>query len=562
MSTQDIINARRQLIERGANSQNVVDFIAGTSQPVKSDDPFDNVVPEWVTASYGCPPGAMAEFCQVIADHFEVRFGGEKMRIVGAINAAQLIMGNHVLSPDGTKMMFNTVVAAPSGSGKGAPIDFVSDMAFALGLEDRISVNAKTSMKQVQEAALQSGGFLLYNVDDNANHVKAWSNTQNGAFGEFDGFLRTMATQRAPFVAPSPLMRDVMESVSKVLSAKFIGEDSSEKGYIIPRKPGKDGEQGAIDFVAISKMDNDIGRRVRAAMKLRDTVMNPVKNFKIVANITMTPEYLEQFIPAWAANGSAGRAFFVFSGEEVGDLQPRSISRAIPRKIINEWKPRIPTNELRMKWKSPEVEDKVMSLRLAIDQLRHINGIVGGIATRSAQLMIDLSCVCAFLDESARNGVTDILVDQRHVEWGFMAAVESLRSYRNYSEGEVESDGLATTEFQNLVARVRKITETKAFQDSPTVSVIRNRLYNGKAKNVINGMGTPSERVTPEDAVRLLLEQIAESKRPPFIIDDANPNRILMTTNGDWENIYPQGRLFTLLNRSLAQLKFVITRKK
>lgn len=562
MSTQDLIEARRTLKERGADSQRAVEFMAGTNKNLKPADPFEDVIPEWVTASYGCPPGAMSEFCQVIAENFEVRFGGEKMRIVGAINAGQLIMGNKVLTPEGTKMMFNTVVAAPSGSGKGAPIDFVSDLAFALGLDDRISVNAKTSMKQVQEAALQAGGFLIYNVDDNANHVKAWSNTQNGAFGEFDGFLRTMATQRAPFVAPSPLMRDVMESVAKVLSAKFIGEDSSEKGWIVPRKPAKGDELGSIDFVAISKMDNDIGRRVRAAMKLRDTVMNPVRNFKIVANITLTPEYLEQFIPSWAANGSAGRAFFVFNGEEVGDLQPRSISRQVPRKIINEWKPRIPTAEIVMKWKDKDVEAKVMDLRMAIDQLRHVNGIIGNIATRSAQLMVDLACVCAFLDSSARDGVTDILVGQAHIEWGFMAAIESLRSYRDYSEGEVESDGLATTEFQNLVSRIRKVTETKAFQDSPTISVIKNRVYNGKAKNVINGMGTPSERVTAEDAVRLLIDQIAESRNPPLIVDPMNPNRILMTEGGDWENIYPQGRLFTLLNRSLAQLKFVITRKK
>lgn len=563
MSTKDIIEARRQLMERGADASRAVDFMAGNKGREVSRDPIDDVIPDWVTADFHKPPGSLMGFCDEIAANFEHRYGGEKMRIVGAINAAQLIMGNKVLTPGSGKMMFGTLVAAPTGAGKGAPIAFVGRLAHQLGLEDRVASNSMSSTKQIFEAAIAGRGFMIYNVDDNPNHVISWDEARNGAIGDFGGQFREIATSTVPFKINSPLRRQIMEGVSSVLSAKFIGEESNEQGFIVPRKPGRDGEPGGIDFKAVAELNNEVGRAVKQALETQGFISKPIENFKIIPSVTMTPEDLDKFLHGWAQRGTAGRFFFVYSDAEAGDKKRQRASNKVSQTIINEWSPRIPSQTIQMKYRSDDVKELAIDLDLAIDEVRHIvTDIPALVANRIGQLYLDLACVCAFADLSSREGVTDIFVDRCHLEWGFVAALESLKAYRDFSEGTVESDGLAVTEFEGIVKRIKKIVETKSFQDRPMISVLKNKVYNGKIKTVIDGMTSPSDKVTPEGAVREIVQAIADSRNPPFIIDDINPNRIMISPSGSWDNIALQGRLFTLLNRSLAQLKYVITRKK
>lgn len=550
MSTKDILNAKKQL----------------QGQPTATEehgDPFERATPSWVVGSFDSPPGALGEFCRVIENSFEFNEGGEKFRIVGAINAAQLIMGNNIVSPTLTKVMFNTLVAAPSGTGKGAPMMFVSAIAQALGLQHRYVSSARSSTKQIQISMVKAFGSLVYNVDDNPNHVAAWADPRS-QFAEYDGFVRGQATESSPWEITNQILAELREETMKILSEKFITGDSTEKGWVVPRL-GYDGEGKApIDFDAVAKMPNETGRRVKAALELSRYIMDGrVERAKVVNAITMTPENLARFIPAWAENGTAGRTFFVYC--ESGSARPlfNIPNREIPRSLIREWSPRIPSKPVTAEFADSEGPQMSFDIRTAFYDIKESSndGTIANVAARCAELAINLATLAAFMDTAARDGVDKIKVGKAHLSWGFLAAKESLKSYREYLSSGEESDGTAHTEFEKIVIAVRKIVEAKSFNGY--VSTITTRLKTKKnIMTLVNAMSKPGETVKPEHAIGLVVEAIANSPRSPFMIDGMNPNKLHIMDGGDWEDIYLEGRLFGLMERATAKLRYHLTRKK
>lgn len=533
--------------------------------PVITGDAIDDrlVIPELAEA-YREPPGAFVDFMAEIRDNFERRYDGDVYRIVGAIGLAQAIVGPHIKGPTGSKCAFGTFVASATGSGKGAPNDFVRAYAEKLGISMRVSESIMSSTKQIQMRLIEAGGSLLYIADDCPKHLKSWS-SPSGNLSDMDEFFRSSSTGS---YSPTTTIRIAFsELLEKRMNPKSIVAASRREGWNIPRirvgySPDENGEtpEGPIDYAALAKMPHRTGIEIRRLLVVDELLkQESIKNARFIPLISITPDSAPEIIRSWTNNGGMGRMLFISGHDELPALRMdvESVGQ-VNMRIIHEWQSRIPDKDFTVGFRSDEAKARCDFLRLRIDDMRNEPGITGVVATRYGQLMIDLATLCAWFDFSARNGDT-AAVDIRHLDWAFSMVVKSMRSLRDFMEGEADFDGLEQTEWNSILGRVRKIIESPSFKGY--ISALANKLCRDRVEMIIRAAESVGMKIDARSFSTEVMRAIAQSERSPVRLHENGRSIVIdVDKKGSWDGIKMTQPVIKILSNYVNKTKF--TRRK
>ena len=523
--------------------ENTISLIeAKKAIPVFTGDPIDDrlEIPE-LREAYRTPPGAFMDFMNEIKDNFERREDGDIYRVTGAIGIAQVICGAHIMGPTKSKCAFGTFVCAASGSGKGAPQDFIRKFASELGLIGRVSVSTMSSTKQIQKRLIEAGGSLLYMADDCPKHLKNWSDPRS-PLSDMDEFFRSSSTGA---YSPTSIIRsEFAEEIEKRTALKTILSASKREGWMIPRlrvnlPPDENGEtpEGPVDYQALAKMPHSTGREIKRLMMIAELLKaEAIKNVRFVPFISITPDSAGEIIRQWTDNGGMGRMLFIHGHDEVPELKSGICSGEISKKLINEWLPRIPDKDFIVGFRDDDAYGRYHELTRRIDALRDVDGITGKVATRYGQLMIDLATLCAFFDFRSRTHDSAV-VGEEHIDWAFSMVVKSMRSLRDFMEGEQESDGLEQTEWENILFKIKSVVQTKKFKEKPYLSVISNALYRDKIKKIIDAADSNSFQVDKNIFFSEVIRAISQSQDSPLSFSEENPKYIDINQRCSWKSI-------------------------
>lgn len=522
---------------------------ASTSEGIDSGNPLDAIdIPEF-HAAYPLPPGALAEFMLNVANNFETREDSERMRIAAALGLAQLIMGRNVLGPTKSKCSFSIFMIAASGGGKGSMINFICAAAKKLGLSERLSISQLTSTKQIKTKLISSGGSLLYIADDCPTHLASWSDPRS-PLGETSSWFRSCATM--DWEPESTIKRDLADELAKHQNPKTICAIASAQGWSVPRVSGT---EGVIDYKKLANMPHDCGVNLKNAMEAYELACKGVENIKFIPFITATKEQGISTVSKWKADGGMGRSLFILAQEkDIGEKSKKRPNGEVSKSIINEWKPRIPTSVINVKFKDKEVEQYYDILDRRIDSSRNLEGISGHMGARYGQMIIDLATVCAFFDIKARDGQA-VFIDVNHLEWAFSVAITSMKEAREFLEGEEESDGLEQTEWEKLVAKVQKWTNSKTF-DKPYISTLKNNICRDRVKKIVAASASNNMPMTDDKFTVSLVLAIAENKNSPINLDEENPSKIVLSKSGSWSELKMNPEMRNILGAALKKLRF------
>ncbi len=544
-----LIEGRESLRKRGADPKRSEALIHSHGVKPDNTDPIAHIDIPDARQRIKEPPGELATMCNIIAEHFEKRKDGHMFRLAGAIGVAQVIIGNKLKTPTGSKMMFQVITVAKSGSGKSAPMEFVGEAAIALGVPERYRSSTVTSTKQLMMHTIEAGGAMVYNIDDNKNHLVSWDNDRS-PMGETSGFIRSQSSTSIPWEVTAPIQRDISAALSDAMNLKLITARSKAEGWLVPRTG--DGDESQVDYVRLAQMPHSTGINLGKAMRTAELASKPIDDFKIVPMVSLTPDMAQSIVTNWRANGSMGRSLFLYYAGDVPDFKDDFPKPWNPSKFVNMWKPRIPGITEKAVWASgAEAVHKSLSRRM--DSIRNEEGIVGIIATRYSQLMTDLATMCAFFDVSARKGKS-IEVGVSHLEWAYITCIDSMKAMREYMEGEEETDGLAQTEWGNIVARVRRIVESEVFITRPSLSTIKNRLVRDGVKKLVSASDSNNMPMTPEKFTHAIVSAIIENKFSPLAMDDLMSTKIIVVPDGSWDNLRMSAEVRNILEYALKKI--------
>lgn len=496
------------------------------------------------------PPGALSDFCSIIEKHFERREGTESYRIIGALGVAQLLAGRNVVTPTNSKMMFQMMLVAPSGSGKTACIDFVGKAAFHLGLDSRFRGSMVTSQKQLQMSVIEAGGSLVYSVDDNDTHVLNWDNERSPLEG-ISNLIRSESSSTIPWVASAPIKAAFDEALTAASAEKMLDIKSKLEGWILPRLDFCK----SIDYNALAKMKQDVAKRYAKARHDSDMAQNPIERFKIVPIISLTPDKGRRIISNWKDNGSMGRTFFIANSGDSGDKKddPTDWKHV---SFVNQWKPRIPGSLVKGQW-GPGAAERYRQLDRQIDSFRNDGGITGTVSARYGQMILDMATLCAFVDPAARSG-NDFFVNVNHIEWGYQACMESLIAMRDYYEGEPEENGLESDEWAAIIAKIKMCVEGNSkFIKFRTVAVMKDRVCRDRVKSIISACTSSGMDMSPDKFIYRVLECISQYRQAPIDIDPENPRKVLINEGGDWSGIPMNQEMRNILSTAMRKLRFM-----
>lgn len=495
------------------------------------------------------PPGALMDFCEIIEKHYERRSGCEPYRIIGALGAAQAIVGRNLLTPTSSKIMFQMMLVARSGSGKTAALDFITAASRALGVPERVKSDLASSLKQIQCAIIEADGSLVYLVDDNEAHVLAWDSERSHLEGT-SGFIRANSSTVNPWKATTPIRNDFANDLANIDNKKIEAAAKSE-GWLIPRIDGT----REIDFVKFSKQNQPIAKDYARAKRNYETACKPIERLKLIPVISLTPDAAHKILKRWKDNGSMGRTFFILKDdllEETKDNPPEWKSRSFE----NEWKPRIPRGVIVAKW-GDGAESRFKELSYAMDSLRNEDGITGPVSARYSQLIIDMATLCAFFDGAARRG-SDVFVCNNHLEWAYQACLESMISMRNYHEGADESSNLESDLWAMIVAKVKNCVESnKRFEQFGTVAIIKDRLCRDKVKKIIDICVSEGMHMSADIFTYRVLECISGNKYAPVEIDENNTKKVTVTSGGRWSDVKMNNEIRAILSKASRRLQFM-----
>lgn len=523
---------------------------SSNSEGIESGNPLDAIdIPEFHEA-YPLPPGGLSEFMLNIANNFEARDESERMRLSGALGLAQLIIGRNVIGPTKSKCSFSVITIAESGGGKGSSLAFIYEAAKKLGITNRLSKSPLTSTKQIKSKLISAGGSLVYIADDCPNHLASWSDPRT-PLGETSAWFRSCVT--SDWDPEITIQRDFAEELAKVQNPKTIMAIASSQGWSVPKVSGT---EGMIDYKRLSMMPHECGAALKLAMESYELACKGVERVKFIPMITATKDQGISTVSKWKADGGMGRSLFIFA-QEPGKIGKKSVKRPdneVSRAIINEWKPRIPNSLVHVKFKSKDVDNYYDILDRRIDSARNFEGIAGHMGARYGQMVIDLATICAFFDISARNG-QDIFVDINHLEWAFSVAITSMKEAREFLEGEQESDGLEQTEWEKLVAKVQKWTNSKSFE-KPYISVLKNTICRERVNKIVAASATNSMPMTGDKFTYELVVAITENKKSPIKFDEENPSIILLCNGGSWSDLKMNPEMRNILGIAMKKLRF------
>lgn len=517
---------------------------------IDAGNPLDAIdVPEF-RDGYQLPPGMLGDLICEIEQHFERREEGESFRLAGAICLAQLIAGRNIIGPTESKCAFNIFMIASSGGGKGDMIKFVEKYADKLGISSRLSSSTMTSTKQIKMALIEAGGFLLYVADDCPEHLQLWSDARS-SLGDTSSWFRASAT--GDWTPEMTIRSAFAEELQKAQQPKLINAASVAEGWRIPRV--NDSDEGPIDYVKLSRMNNETGKRLKHCMQAYELSSDKIKNIRFIPLVTVTPDQGLVTVRKWRADGGMGRSLFIRSPEYIPQMKAERPDLQVSTKIINEIKPRIPTSIINVKFKSKEVADYYDLLAKKIDEARNIEGIAGHMGARYGQMVIDLATICAFMDMSSRDGMNPY-IQECHLEWAYGVAMKSLYDAREYLEGEAEFDGLENTEWDNLVKKVQKWTESKLFE-KPYISGLKNKICRDKVSKIIAAADSNSLQMNPDRFTYELVMAIYENKNSPIMLDPDNPTKIILASGGSWSGLRMNSTMRNILSAALKRMRFM-----
>lgn len=517
-----------------------------------SGNPLDEIdVPEF-REGYKIPPGSLGEFMCEIENHFENREEGEVYRLPGAIALAQVMAGRYIIGPSAkNKCATGTFIVGRSGAGKGAPSDFVKAYSENLGITPRVSKSTVTSLRQIKERLIEADGFLLYIADDCPEHLQAWSDTRS-PLGETASWFRTSIS--GDWFPESPVVTLFQEKLASAQNPKLILSAAQAQGWMIPRIGESD---GPIDYRRLAKMNHDIGRRLNHAMQCYDLCVNEkgIQNVRFIPFITVTPEQGIATVRRWEKDGGMGRSLFIKGHEHMPELK-NTPDMEINKTIINEWKPRIPGGFFNVEYANDGVSKYYEMLRRRIDKSSNIPGVIGSVGPRSAQMVIELATLCAFADLSSRNGMTP-KINECHIEWAYATVMNSMYDLRDYLEGEAEFDGLENTEWDNIVMKVKKCIESKAFAEKPYISVVKNKLCRDRISKIISAADSNSIQVTPDKFTYEVIIAISENRHSPIELDPENPSNIRLSGGGSWSGLRMNASVRNILSSAMKRMRFM-----
>lgn len=499
------------------------------------------------------PPGELSTFCDIIGADFERREGCEIYRLIGALGAAQIIMGRNVLTPTMSKTMYQLMLVAPSGGGKSAALSFISSAATSLGLEMRFRGSTVTSLKQLQVAVIEGEGALVYLADDVPSHVLNWDNERSTLDG-ISSFFRSESTSQGAWMATAPIRRELDETLEKSSSPKMLEGKARAEGWILPRVDATK----EIDFVTFSKQNQDVAKRYAKAKKDVTLAEKPVERMKLIPVIAMTPNHGKKIIENWQDNGSMGRTFFICNEEETGEFKDGfdEGKKWNSGKFVREWKARIPMGPVIAKWGDGS-QARFRELARTIDSLRNEGGITGSVSARYAQMLIDLATTCAFFDTNARSG-NDFFVNINHLDWGYQACLKSLLDMRDYMEGHADENGLEVNEWEAIVSKVKSCVETNGkFMKYGTVSTMKDRVCRDRVKLIIDACTSSGMLMTKEKFMYCILECIGNYRHAPVAVDDSNTSKVAILEGGRWNDIPMTNEMRNLLSTALRRIKFL-----
>lgn len=517
---------------------------------VESGNPLDLVdVPEF-RDGYPLPPGMLGDFIIEIEKHFERREESESFRLAGAICLAQVIAGRNIIGPTESKCAFNIFMIAASGGGKGDMIKFIGKYADKLGISSRISSSTMTSTKQIKCALIEAGGSLLYIADDCPEHLHSWSDTRS-SLGETSSWFRASATD--DWTPEMPIRTYFTEALQSAQMPKLINAASVAEGWRVPKI--NDAEDGPIDYVRLSKMNNETGKRLRHCIQAYELASEKIKNIRFIPLVTVTPDQGIFTVRKWRADGGMGRSLFIRSPEYIPPMKPGRPDLAVNSSLINEIKPRIPESIINVKFHSDEVAAYYDVLARKIDEARNIDGIAGHMGARYGQMVIDLATICAFMDLSSRDG-TQPYIKENHLEWAYGVAMKSLYDAREYLEGEAEFDGLENTEWDNLVKKVKAWTESKLFE-KPYISCLKNKICRDRVSKIISAADSNSLQVNADRFTYELVMAIYDNKHSPIALDQDNPTKIVLVNGGSWSGLRMNSTFRNILSAAIKRMRFM-----
>lgn len=535
MDTKKILSAKESLTSGGK---------------VESGNPLDIAdIPAFRTL-YNNPPGMLSDLISEMGEHFERREEGESFRLAGALCLAQVIAGRNIIGPTDSKCAFNIFMIASSGGGKGDMIRFIEKYADKLGLSSRISASTVTSTKQIKCALIDAGGSLLYIADDCPEHLSAWSDPRSH-LGDTSSWFRSSAT--SDWSPEITIRTHFTEQLQQAQMPKLINAASIAEGWRVPRV--NDADDGAIDYAKLSRMNNETGRRLLHCMGAYEIASSKVKNIRFIPLVTVTPEQGIVTVRKWKADGGMGRSLFIRSPEYIPPMKSERPDLTVNQRIINEIKPRLPESLVSVKFVNDGVAKYYDQLARKIDETRNIEGISGHMGARYGQMVIDLATLCAFMDFSSRDGMQPY-IHESHLEWAYGVAMTSLYETRDYLEGEAEFDGLENTEWENLVTKVKKWTESPAFE-KPYVSVLKNKLCRDRVSKLIAAADSNSLQVNPDVFTYELLVAISDNRFSPIMLDPENRNRVILSGGGNWTGLRMNSSIRNILSAALKRMRFM-----
>ena len=174
-------------------------------------------------------------------------------------------------------------------------------------------------------------------------------------------------------------------------------------------------------------------------------------------------------------------------------------------------------------------------------------------------MIVDLASICAFADLSSRNGMTPVLRDQ-HLEWAYMTVINHLRSLRDYIEGDVAFSGLEEDEWENIIAKMRKVMAGKKFINKPYTSVLKSGLCRGRIETIIKAANSNHLQVTPDRFISEVLVSITENRHSPIDIEVSAINggsKIIFRDEGSWSGLRMNASVRNMLSAAVNRMKFM-----
>lgn len=544
---------------------NTYDIIAMKNSMNKSDsstDPLDEADIAEFHEKYKNPPGSLGEFIEEIEKNFERRHEGERYRLVGALGLAQIMAGRFIIGPTGSKCSTGIFLVARSGAGKQAPVNFIKQYADALMISDRLCTTTATSLKQIQTSMIEGDGSLLYVVNDDKQHIDAWNDPRSAYLGGTAPWYRGLSDEGG-WVPTRTIIRDIEEQLAKAMNPKTIVSVAMAEGWIVPRVGGA--QDGMIDYKKLSQMDHSIGRNLKKVMSEHElcTRDGGIENARFIPLITVTPVQGLDAVRSWQKDGGMGRTLFILGhgdDEDMPVLKKDQPTGSVNRKIVNEWKHRILRSITRVEFESEKVNDKRYELVCHLEKcLGNVEGVIGDVVPRAGQMIVDLASICAFTDLSSRNGMTPVLKEE-HLEWAYMTVINHLRSLRDYVEGDVAFSGLEEDEWENIIAKMKKIMEGKKFIAKPYTSVLKSALCRGRIETIIKAANSNHLQVTPERFISEILVSITENRHSPIDIEASaisGGSRIVFRDEGSWNGLRMNASVRNIISSAVKRMKFM-----